>query len=103
MEMKTFEYGAMSSRFSCQAENKLTAYAAMVFHYQQSAHLVAIYSPEECREDSWLNPTGKISQRLHEVFGGKAEDFPDNDAFDRYVEKHEEKIIACYETIKRLV
>lgn len=94
-EMKTFEYGAMSSKYSCEAENKLTAYSAMVYHYKRNAHLIAIYSPEECKEDSWINPFGKISERLDEIFGG-------NDAFDKYVESHLIEIKECMNSIKQL-
>lgn len=94
--MTLFEYGAMSSKYSCEAENKLTAYAAMVLHYQSSAHLIAIYSPKESKEDSWLNMTGKISDRLDEVFGGK-------DSFDKYLEDNIEEVKKCYKTIKQIV
>lgn len=87
--MITYEYGAMSSKFSLQAENKLTAYATMVMHYNQSAHLMVIYSPKECKEDQWTTLDGKISARLHEIFGGVGEYRPEeNDAFDQYVESH---------------
>ena len=99
--MTTFEYGAASSRFSVKAENKLTAYAAMVHHYNRSAYLLVIYSPEECKADSWFSIDGKISARLHELFGGK----PDQatDAFDQYVEEHKDAVIAAMNSIKRLI
>lgn len=91
------EYGAMSSRYSIEADNKLTAYCAMVLHFNRSAHLIAIYSPEECEKDSWLNPfTGKIAARLDEIFGGDGE-------FDRYLAEHEDEIKAAYESIEQLV
>lgn len=93
--LKTFEYGAMSSKFSCEAENKLTAYAAMVYHYNRSAHLVALYT-EECKPDSWLTFEGRISERLDEVFGGEG-------SFDKYVEDHIEQIKACMKSIQRLI
>ena len=95
-EMKTFEYGSMSSKFSCQAENKLTAYVTMCVHYDRGAHLLVIYSPEESKSDEWTNLTGKISARLDEIFGGPG-------AFDKYVEENGPAIAACYKTIKRLV
>ena len=102
--MITYEYGAMSSKFSLQAENKLTAYATMVMHYNQSANLMVIYSPEECKEDEWTTFDGKISKRLHEIFGGIGDYVPEqNDAFDKYIEDHLEEVKACYATIKRLV
>ena len=90
----------MSSKFSLQAENKLTAYVTMIMHYDQSAHLLVIYSPIECEEDSWTSFDGKISKRLHEIFGGKD---GEPDAFDKYVEDHIDEIKSCYDTIKRLV
>ncbi|MFK5282884.1 hypothetical protein ACI3PL_25290, partial [Lacticaseibacillus paracasei] len=79
---------------------KLTAYVAMVCHYDQSAHLLVIYSPEECKQDSWTSFDGKISKRLHEVFGGKE---GEPDAFDKYVEEHSEEIKACWNSIKRII
>lgn len=90
------EYGAMSSKYSIEADNKLTAYVGMVAHFGRNAHLIAIYSPEECREDMWLNPFGKIAKRLDEIFGGEG-------AFDKYAHEHEDEIKAAIESIKQLV
>ncbi|MDQ1139448.1 hypothetical protein [Pedobacter agri] len=94
--MEKYEYGAMSSKYQCEAENKLTAYATMVLHFDRSAHLIALYSPAETKEDSWMNITGAISDRLDEVFGGDG-------SFDKYVEAHIPEIKACYKSIKKLV
>lgn len=91
-----YEYGAMSSKYQLEAKNKLTAYATMCAHFQSSAHLIAIYSPIECKEDSWLNPMGQISERLDEIFGGK-------DSFDKYFDDNIEDIKECYNSIKQLV
>jgi len=93
--MTTFEYGVMSSKYSCEAENKLTAYVAMCLHYDRNNHMIAIYAPEECKKDSWLNPFGQVSKRLDEVFGGEG-------AFDKYVDSHIEEIRTCYKSIKQL-
>ena len=90
------EYGAMSSKYSIEADNKLTAYCAMVAHFNHSAHLIAIYEPEECKEDSWLNPLGQISARLDEIFGGESE-------FDKYFVSHIEEIRRAYNSIEQLV
>lgn len=98
-----FEYGAVGSKYSCEADNKLTAYATMICHFGNSNHLIAIYSPEECKKDQWLSITGQVSKKLHEVFGCKPEEFPENDAFDKYVEEHIEDIRACYNSIKQLI
>ena len=56
-----YEYGAMSSKFRLYATNKLTAYATMVLHYNQSNHLVVIYKPESSKEDMWTSFTGQVS------------------------------------------
>lgn len=81
-----YEYGAMSSKFKLLAKNKLTAYATMM----------VIYTPEECKEDSWTNITGKITERLDEVFGGIG-------SFDKYLEEHPDEIRECYKSIERVV
>ncbi len=92
-----YEYGAMSSKYRIEATNKLTAYATMVYHFGNSNHLVAIYSPEESKKDSWLNPFGVgVAERLDEIFGGE-------NAFDKYVEDNIEDIKKCMDTIEQLV
>ncbi|MCT3693489.1 hypothetical protein HZP84_16115 [Elizabethkingia anophelis] len=91
-----YEYGAMSSKYSLLAKSKLTAYAAMCAHFKSSAHLIAIYKPVECKEDSWLNPMGQISERLDDVFGGK-------DTFDKYFEDNIEAIKEAYKSIKKII
>lgn len=91
-----YEYGAMSSKWSVEADNKLTAYVAMVGHYDTQAHLLTIYSPESSREDIWMDFTGKISKRLDEIFGGEG-------AFDKYVEDHIDEIKKAVDSIKRVV
>ena len=75
-----FKYGAMSSVWELEADNKFTAYAAMCCHFNRSAHLIALYEPEEIvKNDCWLNPMGEISARLDEIFGGEG-------SFVRYLE-----------------
>jgi len=86
----------MSSKYELEAENKLTAYATMCLQYQSSSHLIAIYSPEESKQDSWMSFTGQISERLDEIFGGK-------DSFDKYIDEHISEIKACYKSIKKIV
>jgi protein gp37 len=93
----TFTYGAMSSKYSVQAANKLTAYVCMVAQYDRSAFAVVMYEPEEIVEDDqWCSFDGKIAARLDEIFGGE-------NAFDLYCESHLEEIKACYKTIKQIV
>lgn len=93
--MIKYQYGAMSSKYELEAENKLTAYAAICLHYDGSAHMVVVYSPEECKNDSWLNPFGKIADRLDEIFGGEG-------SFDKYIEEHIEEIKAAYKSIRQI-
>lgn len=90
-----FEYGAMSSKYSIEADDKLTAYAGMVIHFGNNAMLVALYSPEEIKQDSWLmaNP---IEKRLDEVFGGEG-------AFFKYLDENKDKIKAALDTIKTII
>lgn len=95
-KMIVFEYGAMSSKFSCVAENKLTAYVTMCAHYDNKANLLVIYSPIESKQDCWTSFSGQISERIDEIFGGIG-------SFDEYVKNHIPEITACYESIKRLV
>ena len=92
-----FEYGIMSSKYSIEAENKLTAYAAMILHLgPASTAFIAIYSPEELRKtDSWMFAY-PIVKRLDEVFGGEG-------SFFKYLGKHQDEINKTLDTIKRLV
>jgi hypothetical protein len=92
-----FEYGAMSSKYSIEAENKLTAYAAMIIHFGPgSANLIAIYSPEELRKtDSWLLKS-PLDKRLDEIFGGDG-------SFFKYLDEHQDEIKKALNTIKQLV
>ena len=87
----------MSSKYSIEAENKLTAYAAMIIHFgPAAAGFIAIYSPDESRKnDSWLLAY-PIVKRLDEVFGGEG-------SFFKYLGKHQDEINKTLDTIKRLV
>ena len=96
--MKVYEYGAMSSKYSCKAENKLTAYVTMCLHFDNQANVLVIYSPKECKKDSWINFNGKILARLDEIFIKNS-----SMDFDKYIKSHTEEIKACYKTIKRLL
>lgn len=92
-----FEYGAMSSRWSIEADNKLTAYAAMVWHFNRNNHLIMLYEPKELvKDDQWFNIFGKVADRLDEIFGGEG-------SFDKYFSEHEDEIRTAYSTIKQLV
>lgn len=94
--MITYEYGAMSSKYSLQAANKFIAYATMVYHYDRQAHLIMIYTPVECKEDVWTAFDGKISERLDEIFAPVG-------GFDKYVEEHIEEVRECMKTIAQVV
>jgi len=93
--MKEYQFGAMSSLYSLQAENKLTAYCCILSFYSASPHLVVVYEPVECKEDSWLSFDGKISERLDEIFGGKG-------SFDKYFAENIEEIKKVYNSIRQL-
>ena len=96
-ELITFEYGAMSSKFSIQAKDKLVAYAAMIAHYGRNSHIIALYEPDEIvKSDSWLNIYGKVSKRLDEMYGGEG-------SFDKFIYTHLDEIKECMNTIKRLI
>jgi hypothetical protein len=90
-----FEYGAMSSRYSIEADNKLIAYAGMMFHFgSNSYHMIALYEPKKIVEnDSWLMQLTGMQERLDEIFDGD---------FDGYVENHLSEIKSAMETIKEL-
>lgn len=91
----TFEYGAMSSRFRLQTENKLTAYATMVLQFNSNPQLVALYEPTDlAKQDSWLmhNP---VEQRLDEIFGGKG-------LFIKYLDEHKVEIKEAYQTVEQI-
>lgn len=69
----------------------------MCYHFNRSAHLIALYEPKEVVEkDSWLNPWGIIAKRLDEIFGGDG-------SFDRYFEEHQEEIAKAYESIEQVM
>lgn len=97
MRKTKFKYGAVSSVYELEADNKLTAYAAMCCHFDRSAHLIALYGPKEIvKNDCWLNPMGAISSHLDEIFGGEG-------SFDRYLEEHREGIVNAIKSIKQIM
>lgn len=93
-----YQYGVMSSKFSLVAENKLTAYATMLIHYQDTPHMIAIYFPQdsETKNDSWMDISGQISKRIDEIFGGDG-------GFEKYLQNNIELIRECYKSIQKLV
>lgn len=92
-----FEYGIMSSKYSIEAENKLTAYAAMIIHFgPTAAAFIDIYSPEESRKtDSW-SLAYPLNKRLDEIFGGDG-------SFFKYLNEHQDEIKNTLNTIEQLV
>lgn len=95
-EQFVLEYGAMSSRFRCKADSKLTAYMVALIHYGRNNFMVMLYEPKAVVEhDQWFSPTGKIAKRLDEIFGGEG-------SVDKYVEEHTDAIRAAYLTIERI-
>lgn len=90
-----YRFGAMSSEYKVVSDNKLVAYAAMAYYYGESAHMVAIYAPESSKKDSWLDPLGRISERLDEIFGGEG-------SFDSFVEVNSLVISKCLNEIEEI-
>lgn len=91
-----FEFGVMSNRYKLQAENKLSAYAAMVLFYKDNPRMVAIYKPQDlAKQDSWLfsNP---VETRLNEIFGGKG-------AFFKFMDEHKQEIKEVFQTIEKII
>ena len=92
-----YEYGVMSSKYSIEADNKLTAYAAMIIQFNSVPQLIAIYSPKESAEnDSWLMRINDLQQRLDEIFGGDGE-------FEKYLYEHPDEIKKACKTIKQII
>lgn len=94
--MQTYEYGAVSSKYELQAPCHLTAYAAMILHYEDSARLLVIYSPEECKKDAWTTFGNDLMERVDKTFGGPGK-------FEAYIIDNKDEIITAYDTIKQLV
>lgn len=92
----TFEFGVMSSKYSVTAKNKLTAYCAMLFHYQEKPQLVVIYSPEKYKEDSWTNFDGRTEAILNELFS-------EFGGYESYMKDNIQIIKKAIKTIKKIV
>ncbi|MDX5586531.1 MAG: hypothetical protein QNK20_16715 [Aureibaculum sp.] len=90
-----YEYGAMSSKFQLTCNNKLTAYSAMVVHYENQINMVIVYEPKECKDDNWFNMGGDTEKMLDNIFGGDG-------AFNDYIKKYKDDIVKAYNTIKRI-
>ena len=94
--MIKFEFGVRSSKYSVEAEDKLTAYSVMVIYYMSNPQLVALYEPREIvKNDSWLLAEN-VEERLDEVFGGEG-------TFQKYLDEHRTEIKECFTTLKQLV
>lgn len=94
--LTTYEYGAGSSKFRLFADNKLTAYAAMILHYGDNAGVLVLYAPES-KVPEWSIFNGSdVAERVDKVFGGPGE-------FLNYIEMNKPEIEKCYNTIERLV
>lgn len=96
--MITFSYGigTTDNNFTCQAEDKLTAYAAIILQFERLAHLVILYSPDEIVDnDQWFSPDGMIEEKIDALFGGDG-------AFELYFKDNKEKIQQCFDTITRI-
>ena len=89
------EYGIMSNKWQIEAENKLTAYAAILFAQETNARLVVICN-EELKNDNWAF-SENLMKRIGEIFGGSETNFED------YLKSHREEILSALHTIKKLV
>ncbi len=89
------EYGIMSNKWSIEADDKLTAYAAILISQNRNASLVVIYN-EELKSDNWAF-ADDLEKRVGEIFGGSPSDF------HHFVNTHKKEIRKAFETIKKLV
>lgn len=89
------EYGIMSCKWSIEAEEKLTAYAAILISQPKDAGMIVLYS-EGCENDQWAF-SDNMSERIGEIFGGKFSDF------DLYVKNHVEEIRKAIHSIKTVL
>ena len=92
----TYEFGIMSNKHSIKSKDKLTAYAAMVVQYMNNPNMIAIYSPEEAKKESWMNIDGTTDKKLDAIFGGEG-------SFEKYLYENIDEIKACLKTVKKLV
>ena len=91
-----YEYGIMSNKHKLKAKNKLTAYATMVLQYSNNPNMIAIYSPENCKKDSWMNMDGTTDKKLNTIFGGDGK-------FEEYLKNNTDEIRECYKTVEKIV
>ena len=89
------EYGIMSNKWSIEADDKLTAYAAILISQNRNASLVVIYN-KELKSDNWAF-ADDLEKRVGEIFGGSPSDF------HHLVNTHKKEIRKALETIKKLV
>jgi len=89
------EYGIMSNKWQIEAEDKLTAYAAIIISQRKNVNLIAIFN-EELKEDNWAF-SENLESRLGEIYGGSFSDFTN------YIEAHSENIKKTLLTIKKLI
>ncbi len=95
-ELQTYEYGIMSTRYAIKAKTKYIAYATMCLHLQKNVNMIAIYTPESSKQDSWINLEGKtniILDKLFSDFGG----------FEEFLKSNVKDIRACYKTVKKII
>lgn len=93
IEMTKYKYGVMSSVFTLEAPDNLTAIAAMIFHYSRQPHMVVVYEPKDV--PVWCNFTGKTSARLDEIFQERG-------GFDKFVTDNIGPIKSAMNTIVRI-
>ncbi len=94
--MLKIEFGAMSSKYSIECSDKLVGYAVILMQFANSPGMVAIYSPEECKNDSWMNFEGKTEELIQPLYS-------EHGGFESFLKAHIEQIKECRKTIKQIV
>lgn len=89
------EYGIMSCKWQIKAEDKLTAYAAIIMSQRKNVNLIVIFN-KELKEDNWAF-SEDLENRLGEIYGGSFSNFTN------YIEAHTEDIRKALLTIKKLI
>ena len=91
-----YVFGVKGSKFILEADNKFTAYAAMLIYFYNMPNMIELVEPEDVvKNDQWFNSNGEIADRIDSIFGGKG-------AFGKYLDKHDTEIRNAYYTIRQI-
>jgi len=95
-KLMKIEFGVMSNKYSVKCENKYIGYIAILLQYANNPGMVAIYSPDECKQDAWTNFSGKTEEQieiLFKEFGGMV----------KFIEANKKEISIACKTIKKII